>query len=124
MKELIADWLYHKEQMKNHQECERMLREQILMECFGEGNIGSRNTVADGYVIKGSFGLSYSFAQADLKDAITMGLLSDEAMDVVRIKYELDKKAYDALGVLATAEIDGYITTKPTLPTLEIKPVE
>lgn len=124
MKELIKDWLYHKEQLKLHQELERTLREQILFESFGEGNIGSRNTVADGYVIKGSFGISYSFNQADLKDAINLGLLSDEALDVIRTKYELDKKAYDSLGIMATAEIDNYITTKPTLPTLEIKPVE
>lgn len=118
--EKISAWLYAKSELATIQEVERNLRAEILEECFGEGNIGTTNCVKDGYMIKGSYGLSYSLNQADIAAAYEEGV---ELPNCIRIKYDLDKRAYDALDEIDTVLIDGYLTVKPSLPTLEIKPI-
>jgi hypothetical protein len=120
MQEQIVRWLDAKEKLKMYQDMERKLREDILHASFGDNNIGSLNCINGGYLIKGSYGTSFSIDQKGIKDAIESGEIGD-AICAVRTKYELDKKAYDSLDDDALEIINEFVTQKPSLPTLEIK---
>lgn len=121
---MIAEWLDSKTALAEAQAKERQLREQILTESFGPNNIGSRSTMCGNYMIKGVYGLDYKIDQAGYQEGLEKDLIDNEAMGAIRIKYELDKKAYDGLSGDAAKVIDGYLTVKPTMPSLEIKLVK
>ncbi len=120
VKEKISAWLLAKAEMSIAQETERTLRAEILDMCFGANNVGSKNCVKGDYVVKGVYGLTYSLDQEGIRNTLTLG---EELPDCIRTKYELDKKAYDGLSGEDALIMDDYLTVKPALPTLEIKPL-
>ena len=115
------EWMRQVAAIKALQASERVLRLEILGEKFGENNIGSMSSMAGNLVIKGTFGLEYKIDSKGFAKAIAEDNIPDEAMDGIRIKYELDKKGYDGLDEENKKVIDDYLTVKPTLPSLEIK---
>lgn len=121
MKAKCNEWLRQVAAIKALQASERALRLEILGEKFGQNNVGSRTAMVGDLVIKGTFGLEYKIDSKGFASAIAADSIPDEAMDGIRIKYELDKKGYDGLDEENRKIIDDYLTVKPTLPSLEIK---
>lgn len=115
------EWERQVAAIKVLQASERALRLEILKEKFGDNNVGSKSAMAGNLVIKGTFGLEYKIDSKGFAKAIADDNIPDEAMDGIRIKYELDKKGYDALDDENKKIIGDYLTVKPTLPALEIK---
>lgn len=113
-----------KEQIRVLQESEKELRLEILTELFGVNAIGSCKTIVGGRMIKGTFGLEHKVDSKAFQKALAADNIPDECMDGIRTKYELDKKGYDNLDEEFQLILDDYITTKPTLPSIEIKDVE
>lgn len=111
------------EKIKLLQAEERNLRAEILEELFGKDNLGTRKTEAAGFIITGTYGQTYSFNQEEIEGVLEQDLLSEEASNAIRVKFELDKKAYDKLSDEASAELDDYITVKPSLPSIKVAPV-
>lgn len=116
-----AEWERQKELIKVTQASEKQLRLEILKEAFGENKIGSLKTIRSGLTIKGGFGIEHKVDSKAFASALASDSIPDEAMDGIRTKYELDKKGYDNLGAEFQLILDDFITSKPTLPTLEIK---
>lgn len=121
MNEKISAWLRAKADLAIAQEEERSLRAEILDQCFGPNNVGNKNCVRGDWMIKGGYGLTYSLDQEGITNAIALG---EELPACIRTKYDLDKKAYDNLSEEDSLIMDDYLTVKPALPTLEIKPLE
>ena len=71
--------------------------------------------------IKGTFGIEHKIDTKAFASALASDSIPDEAMDGIRTKYELDKKGYDSLDADLQLILDDFITSKPTMPTLEIK---
>lgn len=103
---------------------EKTLRAEILKELFGENCLGTYNAVAGEFVVTGTFGQTIKVSQDEIEQALDDDLLSDEAQEAIRVKFELDKKAYDNLSEEATDELDEYLTVKPSLPSIKVKPYE
>ncbi|EOE0154441.1 hypothetical protein ACJ8S7_005094 [Klebsiella pneumoniae] len=103
------------------QQEERDLRAGILEELFGMEVVGTQKTMVNNLVVTGEYGLTYKFAQDALDEAIQEGRLSEEALNGIRVKYELDKKVYNALSESATEELNEFLTITPSLPTLKVK---
>jgi hypothetical protein len=109
------------DQIRDLQKEERELRSGILEECFGMEQIGVQKTIVGNLLVTGEYGLSYKFDQEPLDGAIQDGSLSQDALNSIRVKYELDKRVYDQLPDEVVEELSHYLTIKPTLPTLKIK---
>lgn len=107
--------------IREMQQEERDLRAGILEELFGMEVIGTQKTMVNNLVVTGEYGLTYKFAQDALDEAIQEGRLSEEALNGIRVKYELDKKVYNALSESATEELNEFLTITPSLPTLKVK---
>ena len=56
--------------------------------------------------------------------AIQQGMLSENALNGIRVKYELDKKVYDQLNEEDTEALNEFLTIKPSLPSMKVKAVE
>lgn len=110
--------------IREMQQEERDLRAGILEELFGMEVIGTQKTMVNNLVVTGEYGLTYKFAQDALDEAIQEGRLSEEALNGIRVKYELDKKVYNALSESATEELNEFLTITPSLPTLKVKAEE
>lgn len=117
----INEWQRAKQSATVLANQERELRKEILEAQFGVGISGSRKAIFNGLLIKGNFGIEHKIDSKSFESAIADDAIPDECMDGVRTKYELDKKGYDSLSDEAKAILDDYITSKPSLPTLEIK---
>ena len=117
----IAEQQRLKESIRVMQAAENNLRIEILEECFGTNSIGSVKKIVGGMVVKGTFTLEHKVDSKAFAKALADDSIPDEAMDGIRTKYELDKKGYDKLDPEYQLILDDYITSKPTLPTLEIK---
>lgn len=111
------------EKIKLLQAEERTLRAEILEDLFGKNNLGTKKTEVGGFIVTGTYGQTYSFVQSEIEEVIEQDLLSEEASDAIRVKFELDKKAYDKLSDEAAAELDDYLTVKPSLPSIKVVPV-
>lgn len=109
------------EKIKLLQAEERKLRSDILEELFGTDNLGTLNAVHGEFVVTGTYGQTTKVSQDELEQALEDGLLSEEAQEAIRVKFELDKKAYDSLPDEKAAELDEYLIVKPSLPTLKVK---
>ncbi|QVJ07733.1 hypothetical protein S1R3Y_000024 [Vibrio phage vB_ValP_VA-RY-3] len=112
------------EKIKLLQAEEKTLRTEILEELFGENNLGTVKTVAGEFVVTGTYGQTYKLSQDEIESALEDDLLSEEAQEAIRVKFELDKKAYDSLSDDVAGELDEYLIVKPSLPTLKVKPYE
>ena len=117
----IAEQQRLKESIRVMGAAEKNLRIEILEECFGTDVIGTLNKVVGGMNVKGSFGLEHKVDSKAFAKALADDSIPDEAMDGIRTKYELDKKGYDGLDEEYQLILDDFITTKPALPTLDIK---
>lgn len=120
MKAKCSEWQRQKEALKVLQASERELRLEILGELFNNNSIGSMKTMVGDMVVKGTFGLEHKVDSKQFEKALASDMIPDEAMDGIRVKYELDKNGYDNLDPEHQLILDDYITSKPTLPTLEI----
>ena len=116
-----AEWERQKELIRVTQASERELRMEILKEAFGDNSIGSLKTMRGGITVKGTFGIEHKIDTKAFASALASDSIPDEAMDGIRTKYELDKKGYDNLDHDLQLILDDFITSKPTMPTLEIK---
>lgn len=112
------------DQIRELQKEEKELRAEILEECFGHDTIGTIKTQVGNLIVTGEFGLTYKFNQEALDEAIKDGSLTEEALNGIRVKYELDKKVYDKLGEEDTDLLNEYLTISPSLPSLKIKSAE
>ena len=121
LKAKCAEWQRQKEALKVLQASERELRLEILGELFNKNSIGAMKTMVGDMVVKGTFGIEHKVDSKAFASALASDSIHDEAMDGIRTKYELDKKGYDKLDPEYQLILDDYITSKPTLPTLEIK---
>lgn len=111
------------ERIRLFQADERKLRAEILEELFGKDNLGTLKTEVGGFMVTGTYGQTYSFNQSEIEEVIAQDILSEEASDAIRVKFELDKKVYDKLSDEASAELDDYLTVKPSLPSIKVVPV-
>lgn len=109
------------DQIRNLQKEEKDLRADILKECFGMDTVGTVKTQIGNLIITGEYGLTYKFSQEALDEAIKTGELSEQALNGIRVKYELDKKAYDALNEEDTDALNEYLIITPSLPSLKVK---
>lgn len=119
----IAEQQSIADQIRELQKEEKALRADILEECFGFDKIGTHKYEVENLIVTGEYGLTYKFAQEELDAAIQAGSLSEDALNAIRVKYELDKKAYDQLNEEKSNELSDYLTITPSLPTLKIKAV-
>ena len=113
-----------KESIRVMQAAEKNLRIEILEECFGTNSIGSVKKIVGGMVVKGTFTLEHKIDNKAFAKALADDNIPAEAMDGIRTKYELDKKGYDGMDEEYQLILDDFITTKPALPTLEIKELD
>ena len=112
------------ERIKELQEVEHILRAGILQECFGMDTVGTVKTQVGNVIVTGEYGLTYKFNQEELDAAIQQGTLSENALNGIRVKYELDKKVYDQLNEEDTEALNKFLTIKPSLPSMKVKAVE
>ena len=110
--------------IKELQEEERKLRAGILQECFGMDIVGMVKTQVGNVIVTGEYGLTYKINQEELDTAIQQGTLSENALNSIRVKYELDKKVYDQLNEEDTEALNEFLTIKPSLPSMKVKAVE
>ena len=110
--------------IKELQEEERKLRAGILQECFGMDIVGTVKTQVGNIIVTGEYGLTYKFNQEELDAAIQQGMLSENALNSIRVKYDLDKKVYDQLNEEDTEALNEFLTIKPSLPSMKVKAVE
>lgn len=103
---------------------EKHLRSEILNQCFGMDTVGTVKTQVGNLVVTGEYGLTYKFSQDALDEAIQNGDLSENALNGIRVKYELDKKVYDQLNEEDTEALNEYLTITPSLPSIKVKAVE
>lgn len=112
------------DRIKELQEEERILRAGILQECFGMDTVGTVKTQVGNVIVTGEYGMTYKFNQEELDNAIQQGMLSENALNGIRVKYELDKKVYDQLNEEDTEALNEFLTIKPSLPSMKVKAVE
>ena len=112
------------DRIKELQEEERALRAGILQECFGMDTVGTVKTQVGNVIVTGEYGLTYKFNQEELDAEIQQGTLSENALNGIRVKYELDKKVYDQLNEEDTEALNEFLTIKPSLPSMKVKAVE
>lgn len=112
------------EQIRELQKEEKSLRADILEECFGLNTVGTTKTQVGNLIVTGEYGLTYKFNQEELDEAIKSGVLSESALNGIRVKYELDKKVYDKLDDEDSEALNEYLTITPALPSLKVKAVE
>ena len=110
--------------IKELQKEEKELRAGILEECFGMDTVGTVKTQVGNVIVTGEYGLTYKFSQEALDEAIQQGTLSENALNGIRVKYELDKKVYDQLNEEDTEALNELLTIKPSLPSMKVKAVE
>jgi hypothetical protein len=112
------------DRIKELQKEEKELRAGILEECFGMDTIGMLKIQVGNLIVTGEYGLTYKFSQEALDTAIQEGTLSESALNGIRVKYELDKKAYDQLNEEDTEALNEFLTITPSLPSLKVKAAE
>lgn len=112
------------DRIKELQKEEKELRAGILEECFGMDTVGTVKTQVGNVIVTGEYGLTYKFSQEALDAAIQEGTLSENALNGIRVKYELDKKVYDQLGEEDTESLNEFLTITPSLPSLKVKAAE
>lgn len=112
------------DKIKELQKEEKELRAGILEECFGMDTVGTVKTQVGNVIVTGEYGLTYKFSQEELDAAIQEGTLSENALNGIRVKYELDKKVYDQLGKEDTEALNEFLTITPSLPSLKVKAAE
>lgn len=112
------------DRIKELQKEEKELRAGILEECFGMDTVGTVKTQVGNVIVTGEYGLTYKFSQEALDVAIQEGTLSENALNGIRVKYELDKKVYDKLGEEDTEALNEFLTITPSLPSMKVKAVE
>lgn len=112
------------DRIKELQKEEKELRAGILEECFGMYTVGTVKTQVGNVIITGEYGLTYKFSQEALDAAIQEGTLSENALNGIRVKYELDKKVYDQLGEEDTEALNEFLTITPSLPSMKVKAAE
>lgn len=121
LQEQIASQQALADKIRLLQKEEKELRADILEQLFGTNCLGTLKAEVGNMVVTGTYGQTYSFNQTEIDQALGQGLLSEEAEEAIRIKFEVDKKAYDNLSDEASAELDDYITVKPSLPSIKVK---
>ena len=109
------------DRIKELQKEEKELRAGILEECFGMDTVGTVKTQVGNVIVTGEYGLTYKFSQEELDAAIQEGTLSENALNGIRVKYELDKKVYDQLGEKDTEALNEFLTITPSLPSMKVK---
>ena len=109
------------DRIKELQKEEKELRAGILEECFGMDTVGTVKTQVGNVIVTGEYGLTYKFSQEALDAAIQEGTLSENALNGIRVKYELDKKVYDQLGEEDTEALNEFLTITPSLPSMKVK---
>ena len=109
------------DRIKELQKEEKELRAGILKECFGMDTVGTVKTQVGNVIVTGEYGLTYKFSQEELDAAIQEGTLSENALNGIRVKYELDKKVYDQLGEKDTEALNEFLTITPSLPSMKVK---
>ena len=112
------------DRIKELQKEEKELRAGILEECFGMDTVGTVKTQVGNVIVTGEYGLTYKFSQEALDAAIQEGTLSENALNGIRVKYELDKKVYDQLGEEDTEALNEFLTITPSLPSMKVKAAE
>lgn len=106
-------------QLKDLKVREMALRREIAAE-LGDGlDPGTHTITRDGFKIKLKLGLSYGIDQDELKFLIDENMLTDEEMDLLRIKYDLRLADYKKADI-NTDTLDDVIIVKPAAPTLDI----
>lgn len=112
------------DRIKELQKEEKELRAGILEECFGMEMVGTVKKQVGNVIVTGEYGLTYKFSQEALDAAIQEGTLSENALNGIRVKYELDKKVYDQLNEEDTEALNEFLTITPSLPSLKVKAAE
>ena len=112
------------DRIKELQKEEKELRAGILEECFGMDIVGTVKTQVSNVIVTGEYGLTYKFSQEALDAAIQQGTLSENALNGIRVKYELDKKVYDQLNEEDTEALNEFLTITPSLPSMKVKAAE
>ena len=112
------------DRIKELQKEEKELRAGILEECFGMDTVGTVKTQVGNVIITGEYGLTYKFSKEALDAAIQEGTLSENALNGIRVKYELDKKVYDQLNEEDTEALNEFLTITPSLPSMKVKAAE
>lgn len=110
--------------IRDLQDKEKTLRSAILNELFGDSVVGSIKTEVSNLIVTGEYGLTYKLDQTEIENGIEAGLFSDAVLGAIRVKYELNKKAYDLLGEEDTEVMNEMLTVTPSLPSLKVKVVE
>ena len=105
-------------QLKVLKQDEMRLRIAIVENLTAGKPVGTHSFSLDGYIIKAKLGVSHSIDQAMIKEMIEDDALSDEELDLLRVKYELKLGDYKKAG--ETDTLDDAIIVKPAAPTLEI----
>jgi len=98
---------------------ELILRNQINDVLLDGLPAGTHNFLIDGYKIKSVKGLNYSFDTESLLQLIEDGELSEQELDLLRVKYELKLTPYKE-AMFDTTILDDVIIVKPALPSLSI----
>lgn len=121
---LLRQWQDVSQAVKELTQQERALREQLFAGTFPSPEEGvNKYELPDGRVVKGTYKLTRKLDVEKLEAAVNDTSVSAEvAQKVVRIKYELDLKAFKDLPDIArnALEVQQIVTTAPALPTLEI----
>lgn len=110
--------------IRDLQDKEKTLRSAILNELFGDSVVGSIKAEVSNLIVTGEYGLTYKLDQTEIENGIEAGLFSDAVLGAIRVKYELNKKAYDLLGEEDTEMMNEMLTVTPSLPSLKVKVVE
>lgn len=95
---------------------ERELRKDIAMELTKGLAVGTHKFTFKGLAVKVQTGFDY---KVDQEIKLSFDDLTDEEIDCLRIKYELDLRKYKALE--NSELLDEFITVKDSMPSIEIE---
>ena len=109
-----------KEQKKELETLERRIRGEVVAEYFSDHHEGEHSKDIMGHMVSCKKGVRTSIDKKLLSEA------SPEIQEwmeetVLTKSFTLNKRAYDKLPPAMQLNVDNYLTTKPSLPTLEIK---
>ena len=106
-------------ELKWAKENELELRNQITDVLLEGKSVGTHNFSMHGFKIKSVKGVKHSFDTELLEEMIENKELSDEELELLRVKYDLKLSEYKE-ATFDTSVLDDAIIVRPSLPTLAI----
>lgn len=116
---LIADWLDTAENLKQAKEHELYMRKLIIEKLEVSEAPGTYNIPIGPYKVKVTRGFRFNLDQSTCRDLMENGQLTAIEESCIRVKYELDKRAYDKLSE-PLQNIDDMLTVTPSLPSMKV----